>query len=71
MSIYNRQNGHTLIVDGDIIIYDGVKYDLPAKIHGRNGRSVVQNGDNVYIDEYKFKNGKFRFSIVALLNKIF
>lgn len=71
MAIYSKQNGHSLVIDGDIMIYDGVKYDLPERIHGRNGRSIVQNGDCVYIDEYKFKDGKFRFSLIGLFNKIF
>lgn len=69
--ICNIQSGHRLILDGNTLIYNEVEYELPKRIWNRNSRSLVQNGDTVYIDEYKFKNGKFRFSLIALWNKIF
>lgn len=69
--IINKYNKHSLLVNGNIMFYDGIRYELPERIHGRIGRSIVQSGDRVYIDEYRFKNGKFRFSLIGLFHKLF
>lgn len=69
--IYNRQNGHVLIIDGNSLVYDGIRYDLPKRIWNRNGRSLVQAGNKVYVDEYVFKDGKFRWSFIGLFHKLF
>lgn len=71
MTIHSKHNGHSLIVDGNFLFYDGIGYELPKHIHNRNGRSVVQSGNKVYIDEYRFKSGKFRFSLIGLFHKLF
>ena len=69
--IQSKQNGHTVVVDGNTVTYDGIEYELPKKIWGRKGRSLVQSNDKLYIDEYVLKNGKFRWSVIGLLNKLF
>lgn len=69
--IQSKQNGHSIVIDGNMVIYDGVKYELPQRIWNRNGRSVVQSNDKIYIDEYVFKDGKFRWSLIGFLNRLF
>lgn len=69
--IYSRQNGHVLIIDGNTLVYDGTRYDLPKRIWNRNGRSLVQADNKVYVDEYVFKDGKFRWSLIGLFHKLF
>ena len=69
--IQSKQNGHSIVIDGNMVTYDGVKYELPQRIWNRNGRSVVQSNDKIYIDEYVFKDGKFRWSLIGFLNRLF
>lgn len=69
--IYSKQKGHVLIIDGNTLVYDGTRYDLPKRIWNRNGRSLVQTNNKVYVDEYVFKNGKFRWSLIGLFHKLF
>ena len=69
--ILNRHNGHTVIIDGNTMTYDGNTYELPERIWGRNGRSIVQADNKLYVDEYVFKNGKFRWSLIGLFHKLF
>ena len=69
--IQSKQNGHSIVIDGNVVTYDGVKYELPKRIWNRNGRSIVQSNDKIYIDEYVFKDGKFRWSLIGLLNRLF
>lgn len=69
--IYNKQDGNTVILDGDILIVNGVKYDLPKRIQNRNSRCLTQVNDKIYIDCYKFKDGKFTWSLSALFHSIF
>ena len=69
--IQSKQNGQSIVIDGNMVTYDGVKYELPQRIWNRNGRSVVQSNDKIYIDEYVFKDGKFRWSLIGFLNRLF
>lgn len=69
--IYSKQKGHVLIIDGNTLVYDGTRYDLPKRIWNRNERSLVQTNNKVYVDEYVFKNGKFRWSLIGLFHKLF
>lgn len=69
--IQSKQNGRSIVIDGNMVTYDGVKYELPQRIWNRNGRSVVQSNDKIYIDEYVFKDGKFRWSLIGFLNRLF
>lgn len=69
--IYNKQNGNIVIIDGDTLIVNVNRYDLPKRIQKKNGRCLTQINDKIYVDSYKFKNGKFRWSLAALFHSIF
>lgn len=69
--IYNKQNGNTVIIDGNTLIVNGNQYELPKRIQNKNGRRLTQINDKIYVDSYKFKNGKFRWSLAALFHSIF
>lgn len=70
-AICNIKTGNSLILNGDKLIYNGKTYELPEKLKGRSGRSLSQINDKVYIDEYEFKDGQFKFSLIALFHKYF
>lgn len=69
--IYNNQNGNTVILNGNILIVNGNQYELPKRIQNKNGHCFTQANGKIYIDCYKFKDGKFRWSLTALFNSIF
>lgn len=69
--IYNKQDGNTVILDGNTLIVNGNRYELPKRIQNKNGRCLTQINDKIYVDSYEFKDGKFRWSLAALLHSIF
>lgn len=50
------------------VIVNGVSYPIPSYI---KGKFVLQTDKNIYIDNYVFKDGSFKFSLYALFNRIF
>lgn len=69
--IYSKQNKQIVMLDGNVLIVNGVRYELPKRIQKYNGHCLTQVDDKIYIDSYKFKDGKFKWSILAVLHIIF
>jgi len=69
--MYNKQNGNTVMLNGNMLIVNCDAYELPKRIQNKNGHCLTQINDKIYIDCYKFKDGKFTLSLVALFHSIF
>lgn len=59
------------MLNGNILIVNGDGYELPKRIQNKNGRCLTQINDKIYVDSYEFKDGKFRWSLIALFHSIF
>lgn len=59
------------MLNGNVLIVNGDGYELPKRIQNKNSRCLTQINDKIYVDSYEFKDGKFRWSLTALLHSIF
>lgn len=66
----NNYNSITSIITDKekYIIINGIKYKLPKYIKGNN---ITQINNQIFIDGYEFKNGKFKRTFKALLHLFF
>jgi hypothetical protein len=69
--MYQEQDGHVTVLDGDTLTVDGVRYEIPDRIRNRSSHRMSNIDGKVYIDWYRFDNGKFRWSLAAVLNYFF
>ena len=52
-----KQNGNTILVDSDSVVVNGTKYPKPKGVFFCN--SITQINGELWVNGYKFKNGKF------------
>lgn len=69
--IYQDQNGQRIMLYSSSMLVNGVSYELPKRIQNRNGHSLAQVNNRIFIDGYEFRNGEFKRSLVALFHLLF
>ena len=69
--IYQDQNGQRIMLYSSSMLVNGVHYELPKHLQNRNGHSLTQVNNRIFIDGYEFQNGKFKRTLAALFHMLF
>jgi hypothetical protein len=69
--IFQEQDGQTIMLDSSSLLVNGVAYELPKRLQNRNGHSLAQVNNRIFIDGYEFQNGKFKRTLAALFHMLF
>lgn len=69
--MYSKQGDQIVMINGDVLMVNSQHYNLPKRIQKRKGHSLVQVNGKLYVDCYEFKNGEFKWSILAIFHMIF